>query len=330
MAVKISTITTLVFLLSFGRSCYGQLQVGSYINTCKNVESIVFGVVQAAFNKDSSLAPAMIRLYFHDCFSGNGCDASLLLDGNSSEKKAPPNLSVRGYKLIDDVKRAVEKQCDRVVSCADIIALATRDLVSLASGGKGRYEIPTGRFDGTVSLASLVDLPSPTMTVSQTFAKFDDRKLSLDDMVLLLGGHTIGVVHCSFVTDRLYNFQNTQKPDPSMDSKLVEELRLKCPKNAQIDGIINLDQNVSSSNIMDVSFYKQINAHRGVLQIDQQLAVDGITSGKVSDLAKSSDFLVRFGEAMVHLGSVGVKTKENGEIRKSCRSCINPLFCAIS
>jgi len=56
-----------------------------------------------------------------------------------------------------------------------------------ASGGKTRYEIPTGRLDGKISSALLVDLPSPKMTVAETAAKFDQRKLSLNDMVLLLG-----------------------------------------------------------------------------------------------------------------------------------------------
>ncbi|VVB16834.1 unnamed protein product [Arabis nemorensis] len=158
---------------------------------------------QEGFNKNSSIAPAMIRLYFHDCFSDNGCDASLLLDGTSSEKKASPNLSVRGYELIDDVKSVVEKECPNVVSCADIIAMATRDHVTLASGRKIKYEIPTGRHDGLVSLASTIDLPSPRLTVSDTVAKFAKENLSLTDMVLLLGmgGHTIGVTHCSFIMD---------------------------------------------------------------------------------------------------------------------------------
>lgn len=56
-----------------------------------------------------------------------------------------------------------------------------------ASGGKARYEIPTGRFDGRESLASTVDLPGPQMSVSDTFKMFEKRKLSLTDMVLLLG-----------------------------------------------------------------------------------------------------------------------------------------------
>lgn len=60
-----------------------------------------------------------------------GCDASILLDGSSSEKTAIPNLSVRGYDIIDQAKAALEKGCPGVVSCADIIVAATRDAVSL-------------------------------------------------------------------------------------------------------------------------------------------------------------------------------------------------------
>lgn len=59
-----------------------------------------------------------------------GCDASILLDGSSSEKTAIPNLSVRGYDIIDEAKAALEKACPGVVSCADIIIAATRDAVS--------------------------------------------------------------------------------------------------------------------------------------------------------------------------------------------------------
>ncbi|CAH8362345.1 unnamed protein product [Eruca vesicaria subsp. sativa] len=330
MAMKNSTISALIVflaLLSSSHFSYGQLRLGFYNETCPNVEQIVSQVVQDAFSKNSTLAPLMIRLYFHDCFS-NGCDASLLLDGRTSEKTAPPNLSVDGYALIDTVKTAVEKNCTGVVSCADIIALATRDLVNLASGGKARYEIPTGRFDGRVSSALLVKLPGPEMSVSATFKMFEDRNFTITDMVLLLGGHTIGVTHCSFIMDRLYNFNNTKNSDPAMDPNLVKELKKDCPQNSGENKRINLDQNVSSSNIVDASFYKQIKSRRGILKIDDLLATDAMTKQTVTDFANGNDFLARFGQAMVKLGAFGVKDKSTGEIRTSCRSCKNLLCVA--
>lgn len=64
-------------------------------------------------------------------YSLKGCDASILLNGLSSEKTAGPNLSVRGYKLIDDLKAIAEAQCPGVVSCADIIAIATKEVIQM-------------------------------------------------------------------------------------------------------------------------------------------------------------------------------------------------------
>ena len=62
-----------------------------------------------------------------------GCDASILIAGTSSEKNAGANLSVRGYEFIDAVKAALEAECPGIVSCADIIAIATKVAIKLVS-----------------------------------------------------------------------------------------------------------------------------------------------------------------------------------------------------
>lgn len=64
-------------------------------------------------------------------YFSKGCDASILIDGPSSEKAAGPNLRVRGYDVIDVLKDIAEAQCPGVVSCADIIAIATKEVIKM-------------------------------------------------------------------------------------------------------------------------------------------------------------------------------------------------------
>ncbi|XVF05148.1 hypothetical protein REPUB_Repub05bG0146900 [Reevesia pubescens] len=221
-AASLALALIALILVSFTGQCQATLQVGFYEDKCRSdVEAVVSSAVGRSVNKDINLAAALIRLHFHDCFV-NGCDASILLDGSSSEKTAPPNLSVKGYDVIEEAKRDVEKTCPGVVSCADIIAMAARDAVQLRGGG--RYDVETGRRDG-LSSALNVDLPSPRLSVSQTIDAFERKGLNITDTVLLLGGHTIGFTHCLQFQDRLYNFQGTQKPDPTMDQSLLKELK---------------------------------------------------------------------------------------------------------
>ncbi|KAL5770222.1 hypothetical protein ACOSP7_014376 [Xanthoceras sorbifolium] len=125
----------LAFLIIF-QVALADLRVGFYSSTCPRAESIIVEVVRRRFTTDKSITAALLRMHFHDCFV-RGCDASILLDSTSqkqSEKDAGPNLTVRGYVLIDEAKKALEAACPSAVSCADIITLATRDAAFLAGG----------------------------------------------------------------------------------------------------------------------------------------------------------------------------------------------------
>ncbi|KAI3932535.1 hypothetical protein MKW92_010501 [Papaver armeniacum] len=261
--VLLVVIVGLVSILNF-EACYAQLKIGFYDGKCGNqdVESIVNSVVTGSFPTERSIAAALLRMQFHDCFV-TGCDASLLLDGDSSEKKAGANLNT-----------AVEQACPGIASCSDIIIMATRDAVALEGG------------DGIISRATDVDLPGPGISVSSAINQFVNKGLTATDMVVLLGGHTVGIAHCNFFQDRLWNFDNTGSADPSMDPALVETLKLQCPEGTNDESVtVNLDQSPSSSNTVDNSFYQAIRSSRGILEIDQKLALDPSTTDAVATLA---------------------------------------------
>lgn len=66
-----------------------------------------------------------------------GCDGSLLLDDTPDmlgEKLSLSNInSLRSYEVVDEIKEALESVCPGIVSCADIIIMASRDAVALVS-----------------------------------------------------------------------------------------------------------------------------------------------------------------------------------------------------
>ncbi|KAF8376677.1 hypothetical protein HHK36_031653 [Tetracentron sinense] len=139
------------------------------------------------------LANTALSLEFHfyrnSCRQADmvGCDASVLLDSkgeNVAEKEASPNLSLRGFEVIDEIKMELEKQCRGVVSWADILAFATRDGVALSGGSS--YHIPTGRRDGTISTIGDVQLPGPSFSIDAALSAFKVINLDLDDLTTLL------------------------------------------------------------------------------------------------------------------------------------------------
>ncbi|KAK7336317.1 hypothetical protein VNO77_16854 [Canavalia gladiata] len=290
---------------------FSELKVGFYESSCPEAESIVQKVVQKRFNRDKSITAALLRMHFHDC-AVRGCDASILINStkeNTAEKDSGANDSVRGYNLIDEVKERLEATCPSTVSCADIITLATRDSVGLSGGPK--YIVPTGRRDGLVSNINDVNIPGPNNPVSVISQFFNSKGLTTQEMVTLFGGHTVGVAHCKFFFNRI----SQGKPDPTMDPAFNAKLVKLC--NSGNDPSAFLDQNTSF--LVDNEFYKQILVNKGVLQIDQQLALDPTTKGFVLGFASNGDqFRNSFARAMIKMGNIEVLVGNEGEIRNKC------------
>ncbi|KAL5232489.1 hypothetical protein ABZP36_031265 [Zizania latifolia] len=286
------------------------LRAGYYDQTCRAAESIVFDEVQKAWNADRSIPASLIRLHFHDCFV-NGCDGSVLLEASDgqAEKNAMPNLSLRGYEVIDRAKARLEAACKETVSCADILAYAARDSVRVMTGGYV-YAVPGGRLDGTVSRATMTgDLPPPTQRNVDQLAQYFTRKgLSLDDMVVLSGAHTLGVVHCGTFSYRL-----TNDADKGMDAAFRNDLRRQCNNNP--NNVVALD--AGSPYGFDISYYGSVLSNRTVIESDAALNPPK-TVARVRQLqANPSLFTDSFAAAMVRMGNL--RGCNPGKVRVNCR-----------
>ncbi|KAE8784891.1 Peroxidase 57 [Hordeum vulgare] len=310
-----------VAVLGLATDGQAQLQNGFYTGKCRgnDVEAVVQGIVKARFiTQDSAIVAHLLRLLFHEC-GVNGCDGGLLIDGTGTEKTAKPNQSVKGYDLIATIKTELEKRCPGVVSCSDIEVLATRDAVTASTGR--RYTVRTGRRDSRRSVATDVNLPGPDDTVPKAAAFFRNLGLSSDDMVVLLGAHTVGVTHCSMIKrSRLYSYGGKAgATDPSMDPNTAATYKkYPCPDTASSDNTILYLDDRSSASKVDNSFYKMLQLRRGVLAVDQNLYNDSSTKWMVDRLANTDHFSWLFPQALVKLGEVKVLTGTQGEVRRVC------------
>ncbi|KAH0700131.1 hypothetical protein KY284_014346 [Solanum tuberosum] len=302
----------LIFSLIYSQG--NALSSNYYENTCPQVEDIVTQVVTEATKKDKTVPAALLRMLFHDCFI-RGCDASVLLNSkkNTAEKDGPPNVSLHAFYVIDSAKKAIEARCPGIVSCADILAFAARDSV-VVSGGPS-WDVPKGRKDGRTSKASeTIQLPAPTFNINQLQQSFSQRGLSLEDLVALSGGHTLGFSHCSSFNNRIHNFNNTHDVDPTLHPTLAATLKSICPlKNRAKNAGSPMDP---SSTMFDNTYYKLILQNKSLFSSDQALLSNPKTKSLVSDFASSKDaFFKAFANSMIKMSSI------NGgqEVRRDCR-----------
>ncbi|XP_066378032.1 peroxidase 1-like [Miscanthus floridulus] len=311
-----------LLLLAFGSSpAAAQLEVGYYSKTCPNVEAIVRNETEKILAAAPSLAGPLLRLHFHDCFV-RGCDASVLLDstgGNTAEKDAKPNKSLRGFGSVERVKAKLEAACPNTVSCADVLTLMARDAVVLAKGPS--WLVALGRRDGRVSSATEAadHLPPAFGDVPLLTKIFAANGLDVKDLAVLSGGHTLGTAHCGSYARRLYNFSSVYSADPSLDSEYADRLRTRCKSVDDKATLSEIDP--GSYKTFDTSYYRHVAKRRGLFQSDAALLTDATTKEYVQRIATGmfdDVFFKDFGVSMIKMGNVGVLTGAQGEIRKKC------------
>ncbi|KAH7565612.1 hypothetical protein JRO89_XS09G0234200 [Xanthoceras sorbifolium] len=306
---------------------YAQLTPDFYSESCSNVTNIISDILVDAFGSDIRIGASFIRLHFHDCFV-NGCDGSLLLDNSDtivSEKDAPPNKdSVRGFDVVDRMKAALESACPGVVSCADILTIASERSVFLSGGPE--WAVPLGRRDGTQSGGLDIVMPAFFDTLDVLKRKFIDVGLNDNtDLVALSGAHTFGRAQCLTFIQRLYDFNGTGESDLTLDPTFARSLRRLCPMpldgNTTVLSILtNLDLNTTDS--FDNRYFTNLQSNQGLLQSDQELfSTPGADTVEIVNNFASNQtaFFESFVESMIRMGNLRPLTGNEGEIRLNCR-----------
>uniref|UniRef100_I1LVP1 Peroxidase n=1 Tax=Glycine max TaxID=3847 RepID=I1LVP1_SOYBN len=297
-----------------------QLSRVFYRNTCPNVEQLVRSSVAQKFQQTFVTAPATLRLFFHDCFV-RGCDASILLANGKPEKDHPDQISLAGdgFDTVIKAKEAVDRdpKCRNKVSCADILALATRDVVNLAGGPF--YNVELGRRDGRISTIASVQrhLPHPDFNLDQLNSMFNFNGLSQTDMIALSGAHTIGFSHCNKFSNRIYKFSPRNRIDPTLNLQYAFQLRQMCP--LRVDPRIAINMDPVTPQKFDNQYFKNLQQGKGLFTSDQVLFTDARSKATVNLFASNEGaFQKAFVDAITKLGRVGVKTGNQGEIRFDC------------
>lgn len=91
----------------------------------------------------------------------------------------------------------------------------------------------------------------------------------------------------------------------------------QCPAGA--DPSVTVNNDPETSMVFDSQYYRNLLTNKGLFQSDSVLLNDDRTRKIVEDFANDQDlFFENWGQSFLKLTSVGVKTGEDGEIRRSC------------
>ncbi|CAE5975897.1 unnamed protein product [Arabidopsis arenosa] len=152
----------------------------------------------------SVTAPSIIRVLFSDaslsenrnlevCFLFSLCISGFKeYETLSTENNASPNLSLKGFDVIDAIK-------------------SEREYVS-----PGGWYSSISSGDCKKFSAVAFKLPAPQATLSLLLASAASRVFSERETVILSGAHSLGIKHCTFFENSLYNFSGTGKPDTEL------------------------------------------------------------------------------------------------------------------
>lgn len=173
-----SAITSFLFL-STTASAFSLLP---RTDSCPKVWSEVLPELQTAFDGCGRDAHGAIRAPFHDCIN-NGCDGSLILTDECSRAENAGLSDICG-KLLSWTQKYN-------TSAADMIEFAAAVAISSCPLGP-RVRALVGRKDSSEA-APLNSMPGSRDSISSILAKFAAKGFSGDDVVALMGTHSVAV-----------------------------------------------------------------------------------------------------------------------------------------
>ncbi|KAL0922253.1 hypothetical protein M5K25_006224 [Dendrobium thyrsiflorum] len=313
-----------LLLLSAASSVSAKLSLDYYNASCPRVHQIISDIITTKQINSPTTGAGVLRLFFHDCFV-SGCDASVLISTNNfnvAERDADINHSLPGdaFDAIVRAKASLELQCPGIVSCADILAIATRDLVSMLGGPF--YPIRLGRKDSFTSSAAYVEsnLARANTSIDKIIGLFAAKGFTVRDFVALSGAHTVGFSHCSEYADRIFHFNNGGPfaYDPTMNPRFAQALQKACA-NYLRDPTIATFNDIMTPGKFDNLYYQNLLKGLGLLATDQKIAADPRTAPLVKLYAENQTaFFEDFAHSMQKLSIYGVKTGRYGEVRRRC------------
>jgi len=233
------SLSTILFLSSTSSA----LTIWPRQSSCPSVWTDVAKELQSDFAGCGADAHAAIRAPFHDCIN-NGCDGSLILSDECSRSENAGLSSICSKLAAWSTKYNV--------GAADIIQFAAATAISACPLGP-KVKALVGRKDNS-DAAPLGSVPSSRDPVDKILAAFSAKGFSADDVVALMGTHSVAL-----------QFND----DPSQAGK-------------------NLD---STPNVYDTTFYKETKDGTAPysLQSDKLLSNSSQTEKTWSAFADSAD-----------------------------------------
>lgn len=207
--------------------------------SCPPVWTDVAKELQTAFAGCGRDAHGAIRAPFHDCIN-NGCDGSLILSDECSRAE--------NAGLSDICTKLKDWSFKYNVTAADMIQFAAATAIAVCPLGP-KVQALVGRKDNS-NAAPVGSVPSSRDSVDKILAAFSAKGFSSDDVVALMGTHSVAVQ----VNDDPSQAGKSLDSTPSKyDTAFYKETKAgTAPYSLQSDKLLSNDTQVCVSELFRV------------------------------------------------------------------------------